>query len=338
MKTSKKTITVIAVLSIAIIPAMASIWSSTILQTEEPKIFIDPPSLYFDTLIPGKRFSINISVANVTDLKSFECKLSYSTEMLDIVAIAFLPEENLPIGSFNSNDTAGVVWISAIYDGDSITTDVPVALVAITFKMMNGGISPLHLYDTTLEDSLGAPIEHSTDDGIVYILRHDVAVVHVAPSTTETYIGNVVNVTVTIDNGGDVAENCTVKAYHNETVFATSDVTNLAPSENVTLVFGWNTSDVAAGHSYVIKAEANPLPLETNFTNNILIDGVVKVKIIGDVNNDDIVDINDLIAWDAAWNTTESDPEWNPQADINSDGVVDYEDAIIIIQHYQNTA
>lgn len=338
MKTSKKTIAVIAVLFTAIIPVMASIWSSTILQTEEPRVFIDPPNLYFDTLTPGKRFSINISVANVTDLKSFECKLSFNTEMLDIVTIAFLPEENLPTGSFDSNDTAGVVWISAVYDGDSITTGVPVALVAITFKMMNGGISPLNLYNTTLEDSLGAPIGHSTGDGIVYILRHDIEVVYVAPSATETYVGNMVNVTVTVKNNGDVAENCTIKAYHNETMFAASDLTNLAPSNNMTLVFNWNTSDAAAGHSYVMKAEASPLPFETNFTNNVLIDGIVKVKIIGDVNNDDVVDIDDLIAWDAAYGATEGDPSWNPQADINGDGVVEDEDGIIIIQHYRNTA
>ncbi len=336
MKVNRKTIALLALLYVSLIPLAASIWSSTIQQTAEPKLFIDPPSLYFHSFVPGKRFSLNIAVANVTDLKSYELKLSYNTLMLDVVGIAFFPEANLPVGDFEVNDAAGMIWFSTVYEGVSITTTSPVALVTITFKMMAVGTSLLHLYDSNLKDSLGVAITHSTGDGVVYIFRHDVAVISVVPSTSETYTGNMMNVSVMVKNKGDIAESFTVKAYRNDTVFATYDVVGLSAGANITIAFSWNTSDVAAGYKYVIKAEAVPVPYENNLADNVLVDGVVKVKIIGDVNNDDTVDFDDLAAWDAAYGSILGDVNWNVQADINGDGIVDKDDGMLIIQNYHN--
>jgi len=338
LKANKKATVVIAVLCAAMFSIAIAVWSVNILQAENAKLFIDPPSIYFETLVPGKRFSINISVANVTDLKSYELTLSFNTQMLDVVSTAFLPEANLPVVNCCINDTAGVIWINATYDGDPITTNNAVTLATITFKMMNRGTSPLHLYDTKLVDSFGALIDHVTEDGVVFIIRRDIVVLSVAPSTHETYIEYVVNVTVSVKNDGDIPENFTVKTYHNDTMFGTFDVINLAAGENITLVFDWNTGDVVAGHSYMIKANASLVPYEANTTNNELFDGTVKVKIIGDVNGDNNVDVNDLIAWDSAYGSHEGELNWNPQADINSDGVVNNDDGMLIIQNYHNTA
>jgi len=338
MNADKKAIAVIAVICTAILPITIAVQSLNTLQTEYTKLFIDPPSLYFETLIPGKRFSVNVTVADVTDLRSYEFKLSFNTRMLDVVSAAFLPEANLPVGNFFVNDTEGVIWMNATYDGDPVTTDDIVAVAAITFRMMDRGTSPLHLYDTTLTDSLGALIEHGTEDGLVMILRRDIAVIYVATSTNETYVGHLVNATVVVENKGDVTENFTVKAYHDDVVFGTFNVTNLAAGANFTIVFSWNTSDVPAGHSYTIKAEASTVPYEANTTNNLLVDGMVMVKIIGDVNADNSVDIDDLMAWDAAYGTHEGEPNWNSQADINGDGEVDKEDGMLIIENYHTTA
>jgi len=337
MSVSKKVVGVIVVLCIGILPLTFALWSLNTVQTQDTKLSIDPPSIVYGTLVPGKRFSINITVANVTDLKSYKLKLSFNTVMLDVVSIVLLPEENLPVGDFAADDALGVVSMNVTYEGSSITTVEPVALASITFKMMNRGESPLHLYDTELENSSEEPIPHDTVDGMVLILRRDVAIIDVAPLTHETYIGRTVEVNVTAKNDGDVPENFTVNIYHNDTLFDSFNVTNLAPGENTTITFNWDTNDVAAGHNYTLKAEASEVPYEANTTNNVRVDGEVKIKIIGDVNNDDVVDIDDLIAWDMAYGTSEGMPYWNPQADINGSGVVDNEDGILIIQNYHNT-
>jgi hypothetical protein len=211
-----------------------------------------------------------------------------------------------------------------------------VALAGIEFKAMNRGQSPLHLYDTVLSDQFGNPIAHATEDGMITILRHDVAIVDASPSTLESYIGRNVQVNVIASNQGDVVENFTVTVYHNNTQFGTFDVLNLSPGTNFTIMFTWNTSDVSAGNGYQLRAEASNVPYESNTANNVFIDGTVKVKIIGDVNGDNRVNIDDWSAFDTAWGTHQGDPSWNPQADINGDGVVNNADGILIAQNYRN--
>jgi hypothetical protein len=335
---NKKILGIATALIVALLPLAVIVWSAHIASEPSTKLFIDPPLLNFETLVPGQKFSISIMVANVTDLKSYELKLSYNTAMLDVVAMTFLPAENLPVGNFAVNDPAGILQMNCMYDGSSITTEAPVALATITFKMMARGSSPLHLYDTILRDSDDNQIPHTTEDGLVQILRHDVAILEVTPSTNETYIGHIVTVTVVAANLGDAPENFTISTYHDSIVFATFNVTNLPAGANITRFFAWNTSDVVAGYSYMIKAEASAVPSEADLANNVKVDGAVKTKIIGDVNNDDIVDLDDLIAWDAAYGSTSPlDLNWNPQADIDEDGKVDSADGTLIVQNYHNT-
>jgi hypothetical protein len=338
MKLNKKVLAIIVFLCVGILPSAIVLRSALTLQTPDTKLLVDPPLILRQSLVVGERFSVNISVANVTDLKRFEFNLSFNTVMLNVVGITLLPEANLPVGNWVVSDPQGIVWMNVTYDGSSITSNDSVPVAAIDFKIMNTGQGALHLYETGLFDSLGNPIVYQTMDGMVIIQRHDVAILSLAASTYETYIGRLVNVTVVASNEGDVAENFTVKISRNGTQFQTFDATNLAAGANITIVFAWNTSDVIAGNVYTPKAEATAVPFETNLANNVLTGGTVKVKIIGDVNGDNKVNLDDWIAFDAAYGSHPGDPNWNPQADINGDGVVDNADGVLIAQNYRNTA
>jgi hypothetical protein len=336
MKDSRKALVILVILCVGILPISIALRTALTSPTPDTKLFVDPPSILRENLVIGERFAVSISVADVTNLTRYEFTLTFNTIMLDVVGIRLLPEANLPLGNWVINDALGIVWINVTYEGSPITTVPPVALAGIEFKAMNRGQSPLHLYDTALFDQLGDSIAHTTEDGMITILRHDVAIVDISASTHETYIGRIVQVNVIASNQGDVIENFTVRVYHNETQFAAFDVLNLDPGMNLTLMFTWNTSDVSAGNVYRLKAEASTVPYESNTANNVFIDGTVKVKIIGDVNGDNTVDIDDWNAFDSAWGTHQGDPSWNVQADINGDGVVNNADGILIAQNYRN--
>lgn len=337
MRYCKKAISLMFFLCISLLSAAIALRMAFTLQPDTT-LFIDPPTILRQNLTIGERFSVNVAVTNVTDLRGYEFTMSFNTAMLDIVGITLLPEANLPVGSWLVDDPSGILWINVTYDGATISTNAPVALANIQFKAMNAGQSPLHLYDTGLFDSLGNGIAHQTQDGIVTILRHDVAIASVIVSTAETYTGRNVTVTVIAENNGDALESFTVEVYHNATVFAAFDVIDLASGTNITILFSWNTSDVVAGNIYAIKAEATAVPYEVDLGNNVAVDGTVKVKIIGDVNGDNKVNLDDWIAYDAAWGTHEGDLNWNPQADIDGDGFVDNDDGVLIAENYRNTA
>jgi len=57
----------------------------------------------------------------------------------------------------------------------------------------------------------------------------------------------------------------------------------------------------------------------------------------GDVNGDGIVDISDVVVWAGAFGSQPGDPNWDVDADLNEDDLIDIFDAIMISINYGNT-
>jgi len=128
--------------------------------------------------------------------------------------------------------------------------------------------------DDGLNDTYTAPLT------IHYL--HDVAVIDVAPSLPEVYVGETVTIMVVTENQGTVTETFNITVYYDGSIIGTQNVIGLAPSGSKTLTFSWDTSGVPIGE-YVIKAEASVVPEETNIDDNTYIDGTVTVKPVRDV-------------------------------------------------------
>jgi hypothetical protein len=170
----------------------------------------------------------------------------------------------------------------------------------------------------------------------ISVLR-DVAVTDVTVSDTVVYVGETVNVTVAVQNYGDVTESFDVTVFFNNTAIETKNVADLAVGASQVLMFSWDTSAVQPCNNYTIRAEAGEVPEESNTANNIYVDGTVKVKMQGDVNGDGVVDVWDISIVSTAYGTFEGEPEYNPVADINKDGVVDIMDLSMVAIHLTET-
>lgn len=300
-----------------------------------PTLYIDPQDVVFNSLVVGQRFDINVKVLNVSDLTGYEFSLSFNPNMLSVVSESFLPEANLPIPNWRVDGYAGTFWANVTY-GSPLNTVPPLTIATITFKISNYGISPLTFSDDKLGNSTGLLMPHQTVGGSVSVLNHDVAIVAVDSSTNETYDGRLVNITASAKNLGLAPENFTVSVYANSNLIGTAQVLDLLPNQTTLVHISWNTSGSANMTPYVISAIASSVPYETNLTNNALTDGSVKVKIMGDVNGDGTVGILDLQAWDAAYGSSQGMPNWNPQADLDGNGIVDKADGMLIIGNYGN--
>jgi len=123
--------------------------------------------------------------------------------------------------------------------------------------------------DEGLNDTAKAPLT-------VYHL-HDVAVIDVAPSLTEVYVGEAVTITVIAKNEGTATETFNITVYYNGNIIGIQSVADLAPGSDTVLTFSWTTLGVPVGE-YVIKAEASVVPGEIDIEDNTYIDGTVTVK------------------------------------------------------------
>ena len=101
---------------------------------------------------------------------------------------------------------------------------------------------------------------------------HDVAVVNVTPDPTLVELGDLVNVTVVVENQGTENETFDVTVYYDTTTIETQNVSNLATGANTSLTFAWNTTDVyPLNILYKINATASTVPGETETADNTLV-------------------------------------------------------------------
>ena len=409
------------------------------------RLYVEPESIIAPEMKPSSIFTINITVANVTDLYRYEFKLGFNKELLNAIGIRVNPYQNetnfTPI--FLIDNSQGYLWVNVTFNPPAtpITTTEPFALITITFQVTGYGSSVLDLYDTELIDKDGQPIPHETSDGYVQIAAPDVAILDVIPDSTKVAKGQTLNVTVIASNEGEVAVSFNVTLYYDEIVIDTIRVYDLPPHESTTLTFQWNTTDVPEGQhtlkaeaeilpyeenvdnnylvdgtvevvlpdiaildvypsnpsaypgwvlevyvvvsnegespasfnvtlyynetkistlrvvslpphqnltltfnwdttglehccNYTLKAEAEILPYEENIENNFFTDGIVKMKIMGDVNGDGTVNLLDLIIAGSSIDATPESPEWNPDADLNQDLKINLLDLLIISANY----
>jgi hypothetical protein len=277
----------------------------------------------------------DVAITGVTPLSSW----AYAGWPVQIVVLA----KNLG----NVSETFNV---TTYYNGTLIGT-IPVASLppntetALNFTWDTTGV-PGGTYTISGNASI-VPYEFNTTnnvyvDGQVDILeaKHDVGVTNVVPDGTWAYQGWRVNITVTAENLGDTIETFNVTLFYDNNTIGTATLTSLPAHTAVNLVFLWDTTAVTPCHNYSISAEATLVPYEYNVTNNVFVDGKVKIRIVGDINGDGKVDITDVAMVSAAFGSYAGPPphpRWNSACDLNRDGRVDITDMAMVSANYGKT-
>ncbi|RLI28091.1 hypothetical protein DRO50_03565 [Candidatus Bathyarchaeota archaeon] len=106
---------------------------------------------------------------------------------------------------------------------------------------------------------------------------HDIEILGIEVSS-RLYINYANEIIVSVENNGDESESFNVTLYGNDTVIDVETVENLAPRNVVNLTFKWNTTGLSPA-SYVLKAEADVVPGETNVENNVFQTSVLQLLV-----------------------------------------------------------
>jgi subtilase family serine protease len=184
--------------------------------------------------------------------------------------------------------------------------------------------------------------DNNITDGTVYI-GPDIAVSGITyVSELKVYQKEIVTVRVKVFNEGG-KETFNVQLYANETLIATKEVKHLEGGKAESVTFTWNTSTFARGN-YWIKAVIPALPGETDTADNSFIyPSMVRVKLLGDINDDGKVDVYDTYLLGKAYNSQEAyrstprSPNWNPDADFNGDNFILLDDLQALSDNYGKT-
>ncbi|UCE16293.1 MAG: hypothetical protein JSV12_01365 [Candidatus Bathyarchaeota archaeon] len=113
---------------------------------------------------------------------------------------------------------------------------------------------------------------------------HDIAVLSVTPNPTLVTKGELVNITVVVENQGNATEMFNVTVYYDTNTIETQNVSNLAVGANTSLTFVWNTTDVhirklTGSVPYKINATASVVSGETDTADNTLV-SISRVSVV----------------------------------------------------------
>jgi hypothetical protein len=289
---------------------------------------------------------INVTIAEVRNLYGYQFNLTFDPTILVCLSVQVndVLNETYYIPNQNVDNTAGSVFVNVTYyaPGAPLNLDSATPFVTIEFRVKALGATNLTLTDTGLVDSTGQPITHEDYNGFFQSVIVDMAVLAISASPATFYAGKSTNITVVVGNLGNLTENCVLDVYYNSTLLTTMNVTNIAPNANATVIILWNTTSRQWG-KYGISAYVPPLPYETNIANNYLTDGIIKVWVPGDLNQDGTVNLLDAILMGSAFLShgpnydypgEPASPNWNPNADLNGDNIVNILDAIILAENF----
>jgi len=162
---------------------------------------------------------------------------------------------------------------------------------------------------------------------------HDIGVTAVIPTKTIIGKGFPLIVNVTVADIGDYPETFDVTAYANMTAVNPPSNLSLTSGDSTVVMFTVNTSAFDMGN-YSISAVADPVPVEINMTNNNCTDGFITVTIPGDINGDFRVSLADLVILAQAFGSRPDEAKWNPNADIDANGVASLADLVTLAVYY----
>ena len=171
-------------------------------------------------------------------------------------------------GNYDENVTLTVSYKTAppsLYSGviDTANFTLNIGLSqTVSFNWNTTDLATRYKYIINATATIALDEYPSNNINITYIklkLPHDVAVTSLsAPSTV--FVGDLVTINVTVENVGWFTGTFNVTAYYSippspPIPIETQNVTDLDPSANTTLLFSWDTTDVAPA-AYLINASA----------------------------------------------------------------------------------
>ena len=321
-------------------------------------IFVDPASIQNEALTVGTTFTVNLNVADVTNLFTWQILMQFNSTVLSCENATY-PTAGYIFGGLNQIPVSPIIDNTAgtVNFGATLLTQVASGsgiMCTIAFKVLAVGHSALAFStpygaDTfLLDDALNVMTASVTNgffsnEGAPPPERHDIAITGLSFSNNSPKQNETIVITVIVKNNGTAAENAlSVKVSNGTTLIETQTVTSLAAGETKSLNYSWDTAGAPLGQNS-ITANATAVPGETDLGNNVKTGTVTVLSWTAksvDINGDGIiVDMHDIamVAW--SFGTGPGDARWYDNRDLTgpqgvSDGIINEFDIAAVVKHW----
>lgn len=254
-----------------------------------PILYVEPSSILNSSLVSGFNFTININIAKVTNLTSWQFSLEWDSDLLNATSVtegSFLSQNGTHETTFlqEINQTEGYVRANSTLVNPSYAVSGNGTIATITFLVEAIGDTSLllPLDEARLLDNKNATIHFATDHGFFSNALRDIAVTKVEASSTTVKAGDSVTIKVTVKNEGIATETSVEVSVttpsppsptHN--LIGTGSIPSLEVGQEKTLNFTWNTKKNDKG-DYRVLANATAVPGEVDREDNV---GYVDVEV-----------------------------------------------------------
>jgi uncharacterized repeat protein (TIGR01451 family) len=274
-------------------------------------LWIEPPEATFPM---STNFTVDVMVANVTDLYGIELELTFDPTIVEVVdddtgttGIQIQPGA-CPSPDFvvrnEADNPSGTIRYATTSLSPSPPCDGSGVIASITFHGLAEGSSPVHFNSWLLSDTdLNTIPVDSTADGTLNVL---------ATGTLE----GTVDVQGRADESG--AEVCAWQ------VGAEPECTTTDAAGYYSFSLPADTYDVFVEMARYLDAEKAAQVVVAGGTTTLC-----QVKVLGgDANDDDVINILDLSFIGFRFDRSIGDPGWDVRADINNDGTINILDLV----------
>jgi hypothetical protein len=288
----------------------------------------------------------NITVMPTTDVGLvFDNVTQAGSTTVDVTTAGPSPPSNFKLEGqfFNITTTATFsenITIRIVYDDTGMTQEEEDNLCLDHWNETTQQWENITTLRDTVNNVIYGQTSHLSAIGIHTILIHDIGMVNIVPWKTVVGQGYTIHMNITVNNGGDFVESFYISVFADPTLIGTIPVSNLSNRTSTVLTFVWNSSGFIYGN-FTLTTLAGTVTNETHTSDNTCTyPSSIHVGVPGDVTStvtgvyDGRVDIRDVTYLILLFQARPGSSNWNPNADVDDNGVVDIRDITIAILHF----
>ncbi|MCP4165112.1 MAG: VWA domain-containing protein [Chloroflexi bacterium] len=261
---------------------------------------------------------VELRVESIANFYGAQVELVFDPAVVEVVdAYDFVPGVQIEEGDFptpdavirnQANNATGIIQYSISLQGDKPGVDGSGVLARIKFHGLNNGASPVKFSQSVLADPQSQPINHSTQAGEVIVEKK-----------AGTVQGKVILERRNSNAGAEVCLN--------------SACVNTANAGS------YSFSDVALGNHMLNVKHMSYLRSQRGVNVPVGLLTVPDVTLLGgDINQDDLIEVDDGRLVGLAWNSTPGMLNWDERADITDDGSINVLDMVAVQFNWDEAA